>query len=128
MADNESYEKIVKWLGKEKFALTPQEKVKCEFCLKVETTVGQIIPFYVSPLSDSPDKIVVYWGWQLMDQYIESLRATNDETKRALYRDLQAASFLTNTNMKFNPDIQMINLKDELKDVNLQEVKAMKNI
>ncbi|MGH9976553.1 MAG: DUF2299 family protein [Nitrososphaeraceae archaeon] len=128
MTVHESYKKIVKWLERERFVLTRQKMENYDFYVRVETTPDSFIPFYIYSHSDSPEKVVVCWDWKLMDSYVESLRQTNDEIKRALYRDLQAVTFLKNTNMKFKPDIQKANLKDELRDLNLQEVQAIQSI
>lgn len=128
MTVHESYKRIVKWLEREKFVLTLQKMANYDFYVRVEITADSFIPFYIYSHSDSPEKVVVCWDWKLMDPYVESLRQTNNEIKRALYRDLQAVVFLMNTNLKFTPDIQKANLKGGLGDLNLLEVQAIKNI
>lgn len=127
MSDNETASKIEGWLWKEKFSLTNLDNKNYVFCLKVEATEYPFIPLYLHRISQS-DKIVVFWGLQLLEQDVMSLRATRDEIKRALYSDLKAIVFVTNTNMKFKPDIKSIDLGKELRNVNLREIKATKNI
>jgi hypothetical protein len=50
-----------------------------DFYVRADITTVSCIPFYIYSYSNSPEKIVVGWGWKLIDPYLESLRRTNNE-------------------------------------------------
>ena len=76
-------------------------------------------------MAEPNDKIMVYWGWSLLPEYVEGLKVTGDEVKRRFYEDLLACTFLTHVLMRFTPPIE--NLQSNLK-LNLEEIQAQKVI
>jgi hypothetical protein len=120
-------EKIKSWLQEEnKYIITQIQKPEVSFLLKVEgKQKNSFLPFHIFSMAEPNDKIMVYWGWSLLPEYIEGLKVTDDEVKRRFYDDLFACSFLTHVIMRFSPSIE--NLQSDLK-LNLQEIQAQKVI